>query len=111
MQDLEAKAEVVREQARTHGQVVAAYDRVNASLQLANSEGHMYKTRIIQLEAEAKRDAAERRSFSLSQACTEEHMIEPHARSNGAPVHWTAASSVLVHAGSCSTASRTCRGR
>jgi hypothetical protein len=61
MQDLEAKAEVVREQARTHAQVVAAYDRVNASLQLANSEAHMYKSRIIQLEAEAKRDASERR--------------------------------------------------
>ncbi len=65
MQDLEAKAEVVREQARTHAQVVAAYDRVNANLQLANSEGHMYKTRIIQLEAEAKRDANERRSADL----------------------------------------------
>lgn len=68
MQDLEAKAEVVREQAHTHAQVVAAYDRVNASLQLANSEGHMYKTRIIQLEAEAKRDATGRRSSSPPQA-------------------------------------------
>ena len=65
MQDLEAKAEVVREQARTHAQVVAAYDRVNANLQLANSEGHMYKTRIIQLEAEAKRDANDRRCAHL----------------------------------------------
>ena len=61
MQDLEAKAEIVREQARTHAQVVSAYDRVSASLQLANSEGHMYKTRTIQLEAEAKRDASERK--------------------------------------------------
>ena len=61
MQDLEAKAEVVREQARTHAQVVSAYDRVSASLQLANSEGHMYKTRTIQLEAEVKRDSNERK--------------------------------------------------
>jgi len=60
MQDLEAKAEIVREQARTHAQVVSAYDRVSASLQLANSEGHMYKTRAMQLEAEAKRDANKR---------------------------------------------------
>ena len=61
MQDLEAKAEVVREQARTYAQVVSAYDQVSASLQLAKSEGHMYKTRTIQLEAEAKRDADERK--------------------------------------------------
>lgn len=66
MQDLEAKAEVVKEQARTHAQVVAAYDRVNASLQLANSEGHMYKSRIIQLEAEAKREANERRHATFT---------------------------------------------
>lgn len=66
MQDLEAKAEVVKEQARTHNQVVDAYERINASLQLANSENHMYKTRIVQLEAEAKRDASQRRCAAVT---------------------------------------------
>ncbi len=61
MGEIEAKSEIVREQGREYGRVQAAHEQIAASLAIAQSENRQYTTRINQLEAEARRDANNRR--------------------------------------------------
>lgn len=61
MGEIEAKSELVREQDREYSRVQAAHEQMSANLAIATSENRERTARINQLEAEARRDANNRR--------------------------------------------------
>ncbi len=64
MGEIEAKSELVREQDREYSRVQEAHEQMSANLAIAASENRQHTARINQLEAEARRDANNRR-FAL----------------------------------------------
>ncbi|CAL8467199.1 g6735 [Coccomyxa elongata] len=61
MGEIEAKSELVREQDREYSRVQEAHEQMSANLAIAASENRQHTARINQLEAEARRDANNRR--------------------------------------------------
>ena len=65
MGEIEAKSETVREQGREYSRVQSAHEQMAASLAIAQSENRQHASRVNQLEAEARRDANNRRCASV----------------------------------------------